>query len=372
MSLVGRIPGKPGLWEIQQGEGRIHAMRCIDESFQETRCRWLTPGLFDLQVNGFGGIHFTDPALTGEQAARADALIRERGTSRYCPTVITAGLHEASAALGTLSRAMREGKMPGARAIHLEGPWLSSVDGPRGIHRREHVRDASVSEWEALQRAAGGRIGILTLAPERAGAVDVIRRAAEGGAVVSLGHTAAAPEEIAAAVRAGACMSTHLFNGCAPSLDRHANPVLTQLAEDALYGYFIADGHHVPFAALRVGMRAKGAERSILVSDLAPLAGLPDGDYDMEGNRVELRDGSLRVKGSRMLSAAARTLAEDVQWLSLQPEPGIEQALLMATRNPAAVMGDLAWADLSPGRVGPLAVFSWDGARLQLEQRIGF
>jgi N-acetylglucosamine-6-phosphate deacetylase len=92
----------------------------------------------------------------------------------------------------------------------------------------------------------------------------------------------------------------------------------------------------------------------------------------MEGNRVELRDGALRVMGSGLLSGAARTLAQDVEWLARQPEPGIEAALLMATRNPAEAMGDASWADLRPGRQGPLAVFSWNGERLGLEERIGF
>lgn len=262
--------------------------------------------------------------------------------------------------------------MPGARAIHLEGPWLSDLDGPRGIHRREHVRDVSMPEWETMQEAAGGRIGVLTVAPERAGAMELIRAAAGQGVVVSLGHTDATPEQVASAVQAGAVMSTHLFNGCARQLDRHSNAVFSQLAEDALYGCFIADGHHVPFTTLRIGIRSKGIHRSILVSDLAHLSGLPEGEYEMEGNRVELRDGGLRVKGSKMLSGAARTLAEDVQWLARQPEPGIEQALLMASRNPAAVMGDVAWAELAPGRRGPIAVFSWDGVDLKLEQRVAF
>ena len=371
-SVTGRIPGRAGLWELDLEEDTVRGMRCVDPAAAETRGRWITPGLFDLQVNGIGGINLTDRSLTMAQASRADEMVRASGTSRWCPTVITSSFETARAALETLAGAMTAGRMPGAHAIHLEGPWLSDADGPRGIHRREYIRDPSVEEWDALQQAAGGRIGILTLAPERRGAAEVIRRAAGAGVVVSIGHTAATVDEIGAAVRAGARMSTHLFNGCAPLMGRHTNVIYSQLAEDALCACFIADGHHVPFPALRIGLRAKGPRRSILVSDLAPLAGLADGEYEMEGNRVVLQDGGLRVKDSGLLSAAARTLAEDVQWLSRQPEPGLEQALLMATLNPAALMGNPSWADLSPGRRGPLAVFSWDGFQLRLERRIGF
>ncbi len=108
------------------------------------------------------------------------------------------------------------------------------------------------------------------------------------------------------------------------------------------------------------------------MSDLAHLSGLPDGEYEMEGNTVLLREGGLRVKGTGLLSGAARTLAQDVELLARESEPGIEAALLMATRSPAAAVGDQAWAVLESGRRGPVAVFSWDGAQLLLTERLGF
>ena len=370
--VTGRIPGRPGLWELLIREDRIESVTCRDGSFQDERGAWITPGLFDLQINGIGGISFTDDSLTPETASRADGLIRAGGVSRYCPTVITCSPETGRAVLAALARTRAAGLMPGAWGVHLEGPWVSDVDGARGVHRREHIRDASEEEWSALQKAAGGAIRVLTLAPERPGALGLVSRAARDGVIVSLGHTMASPETIAQAVQAGARMSTHLFNGCPQLLDRHSNVVYSQLAEDRLYASFIADGHHVPVGTLRIGLRAKGVDRSILVSDLAHLSGLAEGEYVMEGNRVELRDGGLRVKGSTLLSGAARTLAQDVAWLAGQAEPGIEAALLMATRSPAALIGDRAWADLVPGRRGPLAVFTWDGERLELAQRRGF
>jgi N-acetylglucosamine-6-phosphate deacetylase len=167
-------------------------------------------------------------------------------------------------------------------------------------------------------------------------------------------------------------MSTHLFNGCPRLLDRHSNVIYSQLSEDALYACFIADGYHVPYSTLRIGLRAKGVKKSILVSDLAHLCGLPDGEYQMEGNAVELRDGSLRVKETGLLSGAARTLLHDVELLARESEPGIEAALLMATASPAAAVREEAWAELRPGRRGPLAAFSWDGTHLVMTERIGF
>ena len=372
MELKGRIPGQRGLWKLSMDGSTVRELHCVEPGFDETECRWLTPGLFDLQVNGIDGLSFTDDTLTVEALTRADRSIRDKGISRYCPTIITCGLDTARAVLAVFRAAWDAGVIPGAWGIHLEGPWISGEDGFRGVHRREHVRDATVAELHALREAAAGHLRLITLAPEREGALTVIRAAVEEGIVVSLGHTNASWTEVSAAVKAGARMSTHLFNGHARLIDRHSNPIFSQLAQDSLYGCFIADGHHVPFSTLRVGLRAKGYSRSILVSDIAHLSGLPDGEYEMEGNRVELRDGGLFVKGGWMLSGAARTLEKDVELLAREPEPGIEAALLMATVNPAAALNDPSWAEIAPGRTGPIAVFSWDGSRLSREERIGF
>ena len=372
MEIEGRVPGRPGLWALSCDGNRITRVACADPAFAETRCSWITPGLFDLQINGIAGTHFTSPALTSEDLGHADELIRGKGISRYCPTLITSSRATSLAALGAFRAAWEADVVPGAWGIHLEGPWISPEDGYRGVHQLRFIRDPDGEELEAMQERSGGRVRVLTLAPELPGAMDLIRRAARLGITVSLGHTNADAGQIGHAVRAGARMSTHLFNGAARLLDRHRNVIFSQLSEDSLFACFIADGHHVPFPTLQTGLRAKGPSKSILVSDLAPVAGLPDGDYDMEGNRVELREGGVWVKESWQLSGAARTLDEDVALLSRQEEPGIEQALLMATRNPAAAVGEPEWAELSPGRRGPIAVFFWDGTRLSLETREGF
>ena len=370
--LRGRIPGRRGLWEIVCRDGRIEEAACVEPDYAGDRCVWITPGLFDLQVNGISGINFTSGLVSVEDLARADRMIRDHGISRYCPTLITAGRETTLAALGTFDAAWGAGALAAAWGIHMEGPWISPEDGYRGVHRIEFVRDPDPAELGVFQRASGGRIRLLTVAPERPGAEGLIAAACRDGITVSLGHTCAEPSDIGNAVRAGARMSTHLFNGCARMIGRHSNVIYSQLSEDSLWACFIADGHHVPFPTLRIGIRAKGAERSILVSDIAHLSGLPDGDHEMEGNRVEMHDGGIWVKGGWQLSGAARTLELDVELLGRQPEPGIEQALLMATRNPAAAVGDPGWAELRRGRQGPIAAFSWDGSHLSLENRIGF
>ncbi len=372
MELHGRIPGRKGLWELEVSGGTIRAAGCVDRGYRETCTDWITPGLFDLQVNGISGTNFTDPASSLDSLAAADEALRSRGISRYCPTVITRDRDTLAAAMKRLREGWEAGAMPGAHAIHMEGPYVSREDGYRGVHQSRYVRNPDQDELARLQEAAGGRIRIVTLAPELTGAVDLIRAASKQEILVSMGHSNASPRDIAAAVDAGLRMSTHLFNGCARLLDRHSSVVLSQLAEDRLSACFIADGRHIPLPVLKVGLRAKGPARSILVSDLAHLSGLPDGEYEMEGNAVVLERGGIWVKGSYLLSGAALPLDRDVEVLAREPEPGIEQALLMATDNPAALLGAEGNPALRTGRRGPIAVFHWDGRVLTLAQREGF
>ena len=161
--------------------------------------------------------------------------------------------------------------------IHVEGPFISEQEGYRAHHPANAIRDPDWALFEEFQRAAGGRIVLITLAPERTGAIEFIRRATDAGIVVALGHTAASGSVIREAVEAGAKLSTHLGNGIAGMLPRHPNPIWDQAAVDELDASFIADGHHLGAATLRVLARAKGPARTILVSDASPLAGLPAG-----------------------------------------------------------------------------------------------
>jgi N-acetylglucosamine-6-phosphate deacetylase len=364
MTLRGRIPGRPGLWEISFENGAVSSLACVDPGWLEERGTWITPGLFDLQVNGIRGIDFTDPAITVERLAEADGALMAKGISRYLPTIITRDAATIEAVFNKVAEARRLRAIPGAAGIHVEGPYISPEDGYRGVHQLRFVRDPDPAELERFQRAAEGFLRLVTIAPERPNAEAFIRAAVSLGVRVAMGHTAATTIQTARAADAGLSLSTHLFNGCVQLVDRHANTIYAQLAEDRLWGCFIADGHHVPMPALRVGLRAKSWQRSILVSDMTRFSGLPDGAYEMENREVEVRDGGVFVKGSPLLSGAARALDEDVALLAREREFGVERCLLMATAHPAVALGETGWADLAAGRRGPIVVFEWDGASL--------
>jgi N-acetylglucosamine-6-phosphate deacetylase len=183
-------------------------------------------------------------------------------------------------------------------------------------------------------------------------------------------HHHADHQTIRAAASAGADLSSHLVNGCAPMIHRQHNIIWSQLALDELWASFIADGYHIPHYTLRAVIRAKGVERSILISDLSSLSGMPDGEYESNEMTVVLKDGGLWVKekGTNLLSGAAKTLDLDVQFLAAEAGFPLEQGLIMATVNPARYFGIERQMQLYSGRKGPLAVFSWEKEKLYVHK----
>lgn len=299
---------------------------------------WVAPAFVDIQNNGRRGVSFSDETLTVEQVAAIARAQGALGVSRFCPTLITASHAAFLHGVRTIREACeRFPDVAGAVAgIHLEGPWISGEDGYRGAHPLEHVRDPDWAEFEAWQEAGGGRIALVTLAPERRGAIECIGHLRAAGVVVAIGHTAADGPTLDAAAAAGASLSTHLGNGIAATLPRHPNPIWQQAADDRLAASLIADDHHLDPAVLRVLARAKGADRLILVSDASPLADARPGRY---GAWEVLESGKIVVAGTPYLAGASQGLEVGVSNLIQHGGMTLRQAIDAATVHPAALLG---------------------------------
>ncbi|HEY1067434.1 MAG TPA: amidohydrolase family protein [Pirellulales bacterium] len=268
----------------------------------------VAPAFVDLQINGWAGQEFCSLDLTIEHVQRIVETQAAFGVVRLCPTVTTHSFETIAHGLRTIAAARRASPLLGRRilGIHLEGPYISPHDGPRGAHPIEHVRSPDWNEFRRFQDAAEGNIRLVTLSPEYPESPDFIRRAVASGVVVSLGHLAADSDQIKAAVDAGATLSTHLGNGCHRELRRHPNYLWDQLAEDRLTATLIADGVHLPPATLKTFVRAKSPARCLLVSDVSGYAGLPPGRRPSMGGEIEiLEDGRIVVAGQRQLLAGA-------------------------------------------------------------------
>lgn len=294
------------------------------------------PGLFDLQVNGFGGIDFNAPDLTADRVSEALERMRATGVTRCLPTLISSSFEQFAASARVLAR-VSDAAMAG---IHMEGPYLSVEDGARGAHLREHIRPASIDDFSRRQEAAGGRIALVTLAPEAAGAVPLIEHLVSTGVRVAIGHTEATPRQIDEATAAGATLATHLGNGCAQMLPRHPNVIWEILATDGLWASLIVDGHHLPPSTVKAMVRAKGADRTILVTDAIAAAGGAPGPYTIGGVRCALGDdGRVSLPGTPYLAGSALTLDRAIANTARFTGLPIEMVIPMASTIPASCLG---------------------------------
>ena len=294
------------------------------------------PGLFDLQVNGFGGIDFNAPDLTADRVSEALERMRATGVTRCLPTLISSSFEQFAASARVLAR-VPDAALAG---IHMEGPYLSVEDGARGAHLREHIRPASIDDFSRRQEAAGGRIALVTLAPEAAGAVPLIEYLVSTGVRVAIGHTEATAQQIDDATAAGATLATHLGNGCAQMLPRHPNVIWEILATDGLWASLIVDGHHLPPSTVKAMVRAKGADRTILVTDAIAAAGGAPGPYTIGGVRCSLGDdGRVSLPGTPYLAGSALTLDRAIANTARFTGLPIEMVIPMASTIPASYLG---------------------------------
>ena len=308
-------------------------------SFQADAADFVAPGFIDLQVNGFAGADYNSAETSQEQIAASLRAMFSTGVTRCFPTVITGDPERMVAALRNLARA-REAIPEGAamEGFHVEGPHISGEDGPRGAHPARWVRRPDIEEFHRWQEATEGRVRIVTLSPEWPEASRYIEKITAEGVVAAIGHTGATRQQILDAVSAGATLSTHLGNGKHAALARESTYLWDQLAEDRLAASFIVDGLHLHDSFLRVALRAKGVERSVLVTDAVAPAMCKPGPYMLGEVEVELlEDERVVLRGGQRLAGSSLRMDHAVSNVMARAGVSLGEAVTMATRNPARV-----------------------------------
>jgi N-acetylglucosamine-6-phosphate deacetylase len=344
---------------------------CIESVAASTRVTgWhIAPAWIDLQVNGFAGVDYNDPSAPQDEIGRSIRTLFSTGVARFYPTVITGAPQAMEAALRNLSCA-KEALPEGAaiEGFHVEGPHISPEDGPRGAHPRSWVRKPDLDEFRRWQEATQNRVRIVTLSPEWPGAAAYIEQIVAEGVVASIGHTQATAAQIADAVSAGATLSTHLGNGAHAVLPRF-NYIWEQLAEDRLMAGFIVDGIHLPRTFLRAAVRAKGIERSVLVTDAVAPAGCAPGRYRLGELAVELTpDGRVILAGQQRLAGSALRMDRAIGNLIRLAHVSLGDAVRLATVN-AAKAGRVSGRQqgLAPGDAADLVQFRFDPQAARVE-----
>jgi N-acetylglucosamine-6-phosphate deacetylase len=330
---------------------------------------YLAPGFIDLQVNGFAGVDYNSPSAPLEAIGQSIRTLFSTGVTRFFPTVITGAPEDMQGALRNLSNArekLPEG--PAMEAFHVEGPHISPEDGPRGAHPARWVRPPDLEEYRSWQDAANGNVRLITLSPEWPEAPRYIQHITRDGVVASIGHTRATREQIQDAVSAGATLSTHLGNAADPVRPREPNYLWEQLADDRLAASFIVDGMHLPEAFLRMAIRSKGIERSVLITDAVAPAMCKPGNYKLGEVEVELRsDDRVVLRGGTRLAGSSLRMDRAIENTMRMTGATLRDAVAMATSNPARI-GRVAgrWRGLQPGQVADIVKFRFQDGRIEV------
>lgn len=297
----------------------------------------LSDGLFDLQVNGYAGIDFNDPGIRPGDIDIALEAMLSHGVTGCLPTIITARRDELRERFRALDAAV-EGSRLGRRMVagyHLEGPFLNGSPGYAGCHPAAAMGDPDIPLVTDLEADLHRPIVLLTLAPERHGAIAFVKEMTRRGKVTAIGHSAADFATVRQAVDAGSSLSTHLGNGLPHELAKLENTLLAQLAEWRLGACLIADGHHISPQALAAIVALKGASQSILVTDAVVAAAAPVGSYRFAGIEVErTAEGAVRQPGRPNLAGSALCLDQAVRNVSAWNVACLDDAIMMASANP--------------------------------------
>jgi len=323
---------------------------------------YIAPGFIDNQVNGYLSYSFKREGLTIEKVREIVHRFRENGITTFLPTLTTASREILTKNFAILNEALQDPdislSIPG---FHLEGPYISPVKGYRGAHNEKYIRLPDWDEFMEWYEASGQNIIEVTVAPEVDGVFEFICNLRQMGIVVALGHHNGSAEQIKQAIDAGASISTHLGNGCANEIHRHHNPLWPQLADDRLMASLIVDGFHLTREEVQVFYKVKGPDKTVLISDLSSLAGMPAGEYERFGRTVVVHpNGMIALPEQNVLAAASFLITKGIENVMRFTQCSLADAIHMATRNPALLLGLNDRGEIQPGKRADLVVFKLD------------
>ncbi len=315
------------------------------------------PGLIDMHIHGCGG-HDTGEA-TEEALQAMSACLVKRGVTSFCPTSMTLSFEELQRIFQNVADC-RE-KVSGAyiQGINMEGPYIAM--SKKGAQNGAYVRNPDVEEFKRLQESCGGLVKVVDIAPECDGAEAFIREI-QPLCPVSIAHTAAGYDEACRAIEWGVRHVTHLYN--AQSGLTHRSPgvvgaVFDKTREYGVRAEMICDGFHIHPAALRIAFAQLGEDNSIIISDSMCAAGHVDGEYDLGGQTVYVKDGKALLADGTIAASTSNVYEELCNVLRF----GIpkKQAIKSATINPArAIRVDHETGSIAEGKLADLLVVDDD------------
>jgi len=297
---------------------------------------WMVPGFIDVHVHGGYGADFMQAnPQTLDTITRFHAA---NGTTAMLATTMTAPREELERVLAAV-RLYTKQPMPYAQllGVHLEGPFISPL-WP-GAQNTQHIALPQLGWLQDWYERYPGLVRLLTLAPEREGALELIAWLRDHGIVAACGHTDATYADIQSAIGAGLTHAVHTFNAMRGLHHREPGTVGAVLADARLSGEVIADGHHVHPAAIRLLTQAKQQRNLLLITDAISAAGLGDGQYELGGLDVTVRDGIARLTAGGSLAGSTLTMIDAFRYMVREVGVSVPQASAYASGNPARLLG---------------------------------
>ncbi len=293
--------------------------------------RWILPGFVDIHTHGGGGHTFT----TGdaEQARGAAAFHLAHGTTTMLASLVSSPVEVMREAVLAFAPLVAEGVIVG---IHFEGPYLSHIRC--GAQNPAFLRDPESGELAELVKLANGNLRMVTIAPEREGALEAIALLRDHGIVAAIGHTDASYEQVLAGVARGASVATHLFNGMRPVNHREPGPVVALLDSPQVVCELVADGVHLHDGTLAFAAHSVGSARAALITDAMSAAGMADGEYDLGGQAVVVADRVARLKRDGSIAGSTLTMDAAVRQ-AVGAGLSMTEVAAMAATTPARVLG---------------------------------
>ncbi|MGI9541719.1 MAG: N-acetylglucosamine-6-phosphate deacetylase [Cyclobacteriaceae bacterium] len=358
------------LVEIAIADGKIVDITRIDQlSDPNMNELYIAPGFIDHQVNGYLSYSFTGSDLTTDKVRQITQAFWEQGITTYLPTLTTQSRERLHKNFTILAEAIKDPEIAqSVPGFHLEGPYISPLDGFRGVHPKPHIRAPDWDEFESWYKASNQRILEVSVAPELEGAIDFIKKCKQQGIVVALGHHDGSAAIIKQATDAGASVSTHLGNGCANMIHRHDNPIWPQLADDRLMASIIVDGFHLRPEEVQTFYKVKGPENTLLVSDVVRLAGAAPGLYEDFETQVEVTaDGMVRMPSQDVLAGASFLITKGIENIMSFTQCSLAEAIHMASRNPARLLGLEDRGEIAIGRRADLVLFTLTEGHIEIQ-----
>jgi len=381
-SKKGKVKQFEGLFYLDQSpvrievvNGKIAGITRIKELSAKNKNVYIAPGLIDNQVNGYSGVSFSlgDARFNMEDVIKVTRDLWKAGVTTYLPTLRTNSQENLLRNLAILAKAKADtASHESIAGFHLEGPYISSVDGYRGAHALAYVKKPDWNAFMQLYEASGRNILQVTLAPEAEGAMDFIKKCRGKGIVVGLGHHNAPSGLVTEAIDMGAQIATHIGNALANNINRHENPLWSQLSDDRMMISIIGDGFHLLSEEIRVFYKVKGPRKTIITSDVGRYAGMSPGKYlNSEGDTIQLTtDGAVIYLARNSLSGSASPVTKGVGNVMKVTGCNMAEAFQMGSSNAAHLYGLSDRGEIMPGMRADLILFSLDDFKINIKKTI--